>query len=72
MYEIGECMKKVLWLFVILSLLLCGCESVPEETGVVDYDKMDKEFGQMQEHHDMGDDSVQFHKNKPKLCGYAK
>ena len=53
-------MKKLLLLCMILPVFLSGCEEPPEETGYLDYAKMDRENGQLQVEHDFGDDSVQF------------
>lgn len=54
-------MKKILLLLLMSATVLCGCEKVPEETGTLDYAKMDEEFGQNKnENTELSDDSELF------------
>lgn len=42
-------MKKVLLMMALVSILCCGCSQPPADTGILNYEEKDKEFGQYQD-----------------------
>ena len=61
-------MKIALILVLALSMLLCGCNGTPAESGTLDYDAMDEKYGQdLSDSKDKGDDSAEFSKDIPAI-----
>ena len=59
-------------LLMLVSVLLCGCQDVPEETGYFDYDAMDKEFGQMQDEDNDEDDMALYEEDMEEIQSDVK
>ena len=65
-------MMKIFIILVIISVLLCGCRYVPEETGTIDYDAMDKKFGQMQEEETVSNDMALYEEDMEEIQSDVK
>ena len=63
---------KIFILLVLISVLLCGCQSVPEESMNFDYDAMDKKFGQMQEEEIESDDMALYEEDMEEIQSDVK